>query len=298
MSHARGDFAVLRQAHTLHPFFTFLLFSCSKIDCLQIQPYPSTTAREFDRRSLLKTAGATIASLSFFSDQAVAAETVGKDPNCSAANCLGVWDGLLADCPHDNLTLLGGGAGCTSSQDDTPGIFSEPWDYGDTSQLEWETQMKNLKVAIQFAAAKRGDIVTFVMDEGRYLRAQLENGGSGERSIGEFYFTPDDTTVQFRVAYVSTSRPLSFLARSQNTMDFCESIRKQAGYTKLPVLQNRKLSLFFGESEYDTFGPGSASLGSPAEMISGELVGKQDLDFCDNQGLNCLPFGIKRHKSF
>jgi hypothetical protein len=53
---------------------------------------------------------------------AAAAETVGKDPDCNDTGCLGVWDGLLADCPHG----INGGAGCTSSQDDTPGIFSEP----------------------------------------------------------------------------------------------------------------------------------------------------------------------------
>jgi len=52
-----------------------------------------------------------------------AAETVGKDPDCNDRSCLGVWDGLLADCPHGRI-LGGGGAGCTSSQDDTPGTSS------------------------------------------------------------------------------------------------------------------------------------------------------------------------------
>ena len=58
-----------------------------------------------------------------------ASETIGKDPDCNDGTCLGVWDGLLADCPHTSNfggLLGGGGAGCTSSQDDTPGIFSEP----------------------------------------------------------------------------------------------------------------------------------------------------------------------------
>ncbi len=52
------------------------------------------------------------------------AETIGKDLNCNAKSCLGVWDGLLADCPHGGT--LAGGAGCVSSQDDTPGTFAEP----------------------------------------------------------------------------------------------------------------------------------------------------------------------------
>ena len=54
-----------------------------------------------------------------------AAETVGKDPLCNNASCLGVWDGLLADCPHGQISKSAG-AGCASSQDDTPGIFAEP----------------------------------------------------------------------------------------------------------------------------------------------------------------------------
>lgn len=56
-----------------------------------------------------------------------AAETVGKDPDCNDASCLGVWDGLLADCPHyDKIAMYSGSAGCASSQDDTPGVFAEP----------------------------------------------------------------------------------------------------------------------------------------------------------------------------
>jgi len=59
------------------------------------------------------------------SNVAFAAETVGKDPNCYDASCLGVWDGLLADCPHGKI-VMNSGAGCASSQDDTPGVFAEP----------------------------------------------------------------------------------------------------------------------------------------------------------------------------
>ena len=52
-----------------------------------------------------------------------AAETIGKESGCNDKSCLGVWDGLLADCPHG---VMKAGAGCTSSQDDMPGIFAEP----------------------------------------------------------------------------------------------------------------------------------------------------------------------------
>ena len=56
---------------------------------------------------------------------AYAAETVGKDENCNSPQCLGVWGGMLADCPHSK-SMMSVGAGCASSQDDTPGVFSEP----------------------------------------------------------------------------------------------------------------------------------------------------------------------------
>jgi hypothetical protein len=100
------------------------------------------------------------------------------------------------------------------------------------------------------------------------------DGKTGEKSIGEFYFTPDDTTVQFRVA--SLSNPVGFA--SLRNLERCEMIRKELRYLKVPVLRNRKRSLFFVESDFDTFGPGSASLGPPAEMRTGELEGRQDVD--------------------
>ena len=50
----------------------------------------------------------------FYANDAKSAETIGKDPDCNDASCLGVWDGLLADCPHGSLA--GYGSGCVSSQ--------------------------------------------------------------------------------------------------------------------------------------------------------------------------------------
>lgn len=85
------------------------------------------------RRMLFQGGVASVAAIltqSISSAPASASETIGKDPNCNDSTCLGVWDGLLADCPHTSNFMGGstggGGAGCTSSQDDTPGIFSEP----------------------------------------------------------------------------------------------------------------------------------------------------------------------------
>jgi len=204
---------------------------------------------------------------------AFAAETVGKDPNCNDSSCLGVWDGLLADCPHG---VLKGNAGCSSSQDDTPGIFSEPWDYSEANSLDWREQMKVLIPTIQLVSSRRGDQVNIVLRDGRYLRVFYTDGKTGERSIGEYYFTPNDATVQFRVG--TTSQTQGLLSSSLRNMERNEMIRKEMRYQKLPVLRNRKRTLYFGESELDTFGPGSASLGPPAEMTTGELNGRQDVD--------------------
>jgi len=206
---------------------------------------------------------------------ASAAETVGKDPNCDDRTCLGVWDGLLADCPHDPLSRSG--AGCTCSQDDTPGIFSEPWDYSEVpnNSLDWENQMKLLLPTIQLVSGRRGDQVQIVSQIDRYLRVLFTDGKSGEKSTGEFYFTPNDTTVQFRVASIPGSG--SILGSLRN-IERCEMIRKELRYLKIPVLRNRQRSLFFVESDLDTFGPGSAALGPPAEMRTGELEGRQDVD--------------------
>ena len=103
------------------------------------------------------------------------------------------------------------------------------------------------------------------------MRVVFEDSHTLEQSIGEFYFTPDDTTVQFRLASLSSPNYTSLL--SLRNMDRSESIRQNLGYLKLPVLRNRRRTFIFGESDLDTFGPGSVALGPPAEMTTGELDG-------------------------
>ena len=206
-----------------------------------------------------------------------AAETIGKDPNCNDASCLGIWDGLFADCPHGKINMSAG-AGCASSQDDTPGVFAEPWDYSEApnDSLDYNDQMRLLIPAIKLVCSKRGDQVQIMQQQGRYLRVLFKDGKNEELSSGEFYFTENDSTVQFRVGALNPS--LSLMSSSTRNLERCEMIRKQLRYTKIPVLRNRKRALFFVESDFDSFGPGSASLGPPAEMTTGELEGRQDVD--------------------
>lgn len=95
---------------------------------------------------------------------------------------------------------------------------------------------------------------------------------------GEFYFTPNDTTVQFRIGSLSGG-PSIRLSGSLSNIDRAEAVRKEMRLTKVPVLRNRRRSFFFVEADgLDTFGPGSASLGPPAEMKTGELEGRQEED--------------------
>jgi len=227
-------------------------------------------ASESRKRFLVKSFTSSILVLLTPTDEVTAAETVGKEPNCNGLNCLGIWDGLLADCPHNNL--FSPGAGCTSSQDDAPGIFSEPWDYSDSpinNLLDYSDQIKLLFPTIQRVSARRGDNCQILLEEDRYLRVLITDGRSGEKSIAEFYFTPNDTTIQFRIGSVVANS--IFRASSIRNMDRGEMIRKELRYLKIPVLRNRIRSLFFVESSLDQFGPGSASLGPPSEMKLGEI---------------------------
>ena len=54
------------------------------------------------------------------------------------------------------------------------------------------------------------------------MRVLFKDGKTSEKSIGEFYFTPDDTTVQFRLASSADSSLTSY-----RNMERAEMIRKQ-----------------------------------------------------------------------
>jgi hypothetical protein len=200
----------------------------------------------------------------------------------------------VLDCPHTNANLgkfipgmPGGGAGCTSSQDDTPGIFSEPWDYSESpinKSLDYSDQMRVLRPTLEKVAARRGDKCEILIENNRYLRALIIDRTSSEKSIAEFYFTPNDVTVQFRIgSIVANEMNGKTLLRgsSLRNIERGEMIRKELRYLKIPVLRNRKRFLFFAESDLDQFGPGSASLGPPAEMKSGEISGGRLSDNVD-----------------
>jgi hypothetical protein len=130
--------------------------------------------------------------------------------------------------------------------------------------------MRLLRPTVERVAARHGDQFEIEIQDDRYLRMRIVDGKSGEQSSAEFYFTPQDTTVQFRIGSLDPSNNL-LQATSLGHMDRSEMIRKELRYEKIPVLRNRKRSLIFIESNLDTFGPGSASLGPPEDMKRGEI---------------------------
>lgn len=108
---------------------------------------------------------------------------------------------------------------------------------------------------------------------GRYLRLIfVDSGGNGRTSVGEFYLTPNDTTVQFRVGAMVAAggdRPMS--GKKFNNSQRCELIRKDLRLLKVPVLRNRRRTFLFFESNLDTFGPGSASVGALGGVYQGDV---------------------------
>ena len=267
-------------------------------DLLEALPTSRSAVDALTRRSMLTSCTQSLLLWSAFRTETGAAETVGKDETCNDRTCLGVWDGLLADCPSKKKSAMGP-AGCVSSQDDAPSVFAEPWDYSDTTvpvvekvnhkekdgddgnqeDQELAQRMLALKQAIQTVSAQHGDQVQVLRQQGRYLRVLFTDGSTGEESVGEFYFTLEDTTVQFRVASLAvTNNNNNLLSSSLSNRERCERIRKQLKYTKLIVLRNRQRSLWFVESdELDTFGPsGNTAEGllPPAEMRRGDWEGQ------------------------
>lgn len=125
--------------------------------------------------------------------------------------------------------------------------------------------MRLLIPAIQLVSSRKGDKAVMLNQSGRYVRFLFTDGKTGEESLGEFYFTPNDTTVQFRVETLNNRGPVT---QSMRNLERCELIRKELRYQKIPVLRNRKRALFFVESDFDSFGP---SLGAAGEDVDAKM---------------------------
>jgi len=176
-----------------------------------------------------------------------------EEGNCF--DCLGVVNGLLAECP--------GTPTCVSSQDDRPYPFLEPWQY-DMSQ---PNAMKKLVAKIQFYPNAK--IVKQTED---YLRVELTDKLTGAIDDAEWYFTPNDSIIQFRSARRGSVK--TDFAQNRKRM---EDIRISLGFEKVPVLRNRKRALVFFESPLDSFGPATIRDMTPEEMDQMDMY-RGDID--------------------
>jgi len=111
-----------------------------------------------------------------------------------------------------------------------------------------------------------------VQADERYLRARFASRGLfGSPVIDdvEFFFTPNDTLVQFRA--VRQGAMQSDLGENRKRL---EKARLALGWEQVPVLRNRRRALVVVESPWDSFGPAMSErdeLGfSPRELVPAE----------------------------
>jgi len=127
-----------------------------------------------------------------------------KEGDC--ADCIGVKDGFLAGCPNTPT--------CVSSQDDQgpkadwANAYAEPWVYDG----KVPTAMLKLKMQVQRMGGK------VMREDERYLRVEFrEQGLPGQVDNfddTEFYFTPNDSTVQ--VSFPNPQIPQPQIPKSPN----------------------------------------------------------------------------------
>lgn len=144
-------------------------------------------------------------------------------------------DGLFPDCPDESS--------CVSSQDDRPAVWDNPWIAEGATADEYASLRRFIE--------RIGGRVT-ASDGERYLRAEFaDKGPLGGATVDEteFFFTPDDTLVQFRS--VRRGGSPDFGANRKRL----EKARIALGWEKVPVLRNRRRTLIVAESPFDSFGP-------------------------------------------
>jgi len=160
--------------------------------------------------------------------------------------------GLLSPCITDKE--------CLSSQDDRPFCFLPPWSYDGTFIRAKNKLINALRINSKI-----------LVDDDRYIRVEFSDS-SGVDEI-EFYFTPNDYTIQFR-AYRKSDNNLSqfrFLNNDSNR-NRLEKLRIQLGFEEIEVLRNRRRFFIFGESPFDTFGPPTIEFEEMIDNISGDMT--------------------------
>ena len=172
--------------------------------------------------------------------------------NVEEASALGVKDGLLEVCVDSPAHL----PICTSSQDDRPQFFLSPWMYDEADY----TLIKKRLVNFMKNSDVCGKNSALIVDADRYLRYSIiDSSNMNIIDDLEFYFTPNDNTIQFRSGRRSLNEKqkekLSIITDFGTNYQRIEKIRIGLSLESVPVLRNRKQLFLFGDSPFDSFGP-------------------------------------------
>lgn len=111
----------------------------------------------------------------------------------------------------------------------------------------------------------------------RYIRAEVVDKKKFYEDDLEFYFTPNDNTVQYRAL-----RRVGVDLLALENKNRIEKMRLALRFSNIPILRNRRRVLFFVESPLDSFGPPTIMFDKLLDNISGEMEFKNgvvgDLD--------------------
>lgn len=161
-------------------------------------------------------------------------------------------NGLLKVCTNNEFS------GCVSSQDDRPAFFMEPWTYDGSYE---NAKRKIIAYALNFKGA------SLISSADRYLQFAFSNA-DGSVDDTEFYFTPNDSTIQFR----SNRRGSNVLSDFGLNRKRIEKIRIATDFENVPVLRNRRRKFVFIESPFDDFGPPTIMFDQAVDSLSGDAA--------------------------
>ena len=113
-----------------------------------------------------------------------------------------------------------------------------------------------------------------IQSHDRYIRVEFTDSRSHRVDDAEFYFTPNDSIIQFkcerRSAAAYSSPPYLALPDSKVYKKRINGIRRAMEYEAIPVLRNRRRAFLFGESSLDTFGPPTIGFERTIDHISSD----------------------------
>lgn len=229
----------------------------SILNIIHLEMYKTRSIAAFSLPSLANLANITAATLAAAAI-ATSTTTISSIPAIAAVKAppptLGVHADLLKECAPPRVA-------CTSSQDDAPASFLEPWQYDRTTTSVPELRERLVELLLSDGGAR------VVARQERYVRVEISVWGGAVDDV-ELFFPVDDDVVHFR----SEARGARFdLFRNRFRMG---SLRVRAGLDPVPVLRGRSSVLGVFESPFDSFGP---SVINPDAIIDSAGVGSRPM---------------------